>query len=216
MFKSSIAALALLTAASSASAFWGTAGPSAAVADSYSAEGAKWRYSYVVANTGTCFGDCANTFLAKSITAYWLSDREFALPYFSDAGIDAASITNPAGWTHEISTTNPFNLLNAGALTWRASGDSDGIALGASLSGFGYLAGFSAGKGPFSVTNGSSSRFVGDPAIPLSPMAVAAGIAPVPEPESYALMAVGLFCIGLARYRRTLQPQIGADTAAAS
>ena len=166
-----------------------------------------WTYSYSLRNNTTCFLSCSDTVNGKSISGYVLAVREFAVPYFADAQI--SSIFSPAGWAYTISTGDRFNLGNtAGALIWFATSDLSGIALDASLGGFGYQTLYGPGKGPFSATLGNLSSFHGDPAIPLSPNAIAAGIAPVssvPEPESYLLVLLSLVAVAsLGRRRETV------------
>lgn len=133
--------------------------------------------------------------------------REFALPYFDDAGI--TTILSPTGWQSRIDPADRFSLgFGARTLIWSAQADGAGIALGASIGGFNYAAGFAAGKGPFTATLGNLQSRVGDPAIPLSPNAVAAGIAPlapVPEPPIHVLLLIGLATIAV-RLRSRLIP----------
>lgn len=195
-----VASCAMLLACSVANAStavvsWGVG---ASVIDTVLTESGTWKYTYEIENTDYCIGEvsCAAVLsdtrdggIAKPFNSYWLSIRAFAIPFFSDAGI--TDITDPAGWQHEIVTDNQFGLLNASSLIWRAIGDSDGVPPGLSLSGFSYVANFAAGKGPFSVTNAFGSTYFGDPAIPLSPAAQAAGISAVPEPASLALLLSG-------------------------
>jgi len=195
-------ATALGLFASSAHAFFGV-GPAAVVADPVvNLGGSQWSYQYIVTNTSFCFG-CGNTVGGVPIGQGAASIRSFSLPYFEDAGITA--LMAPAGWTVAITDANSFELLGAKTLVWTASvlDPIAGIALGASKAGFGYQAGFAAGQGPFSTTLGTGGVFVGDLAIPWSPMAISAGITPVPEPSSAPLLALGL-AAGLIWQRRRL------------
>ncbi len=185
-------ATALGLFASSAHALYST-NPAAVVADPVvNLGGGQWSYQYMVTNTTVCRFDCGNTVGGVPIGQGAASIRSFSLPYFEDAGITA--LMAPAGWTVAITDANSFELLGAKTLVWTASvlNPIAGIALGASKAGFGYQAGFAAGKGPFSTTLGNGGVFVGDPAIPWSPMAISAGITPVPEPSPAALLALGL------------------------
>lgn len=166
-----------------------------------------WRYTYTLTNTTTCMGNCLDTVGGLSITDYILSIREFAIPYFDDA--DIATILSPSNWTYSISSTDVFNLgFGAKAIVWEAVTDNAGIALGATLGGFGYESSYEPGKGPYSFTLGNGTTSYGDPAIPLSPNAVAAGISPlsnVPEPEQYLLNLVGIAALAT-RLRKRLTP----------
>lgn len=162
----------------------------------------QWAYAYTVTNDTTCFGNCGDTIRGKPIIDYALAVREFALPYFGDAGI--TSIHSPADWQFSIVDADWFALgQGAKTLVWTAQTDTAGIAaLGASLGGFGYSAAFAAGKGPAWTALGDSTSFLvygrsvlSDLAIPRSPNAIAAGIpilTAVPEPQIYALLLAGL------------------------
>lgn len=207
---SSCAMLLTCTMANAYTALWSWP-VGALIIDNVNTESEKWKYAYQIENTNYCVGDlsCAavlsapqDSGIAKPLNSYWLSIRAFAIPFFSDAGI--THITDPTGWRHEIVTDNQFGLLNASTLIWRAIGDSDGIAPGLSLPGFSYVANFAAGKGPFSVTNALGSTYFGDPAIPLSPAAEAAGLSPVPEPVSLAMLLGGVIVSGLALATRRM------------
>ena len=155
------------------------------------------------------------------------SVMEFSLPYFTDAGI--TSIVAPAGWSYAIDPTDFFKLgAGAETLTWTAVA-GHGIAPSVIVSsvwdpvtqtivyqyspsvvlaGFGYKAQFAPVKGPYNVVlNGFN--FTGDPAIPGSPAAMAAGlttalpfVSSVPEPGTTALLAVGLLALSLIRRTR--------------
>ena len=155
----------------------------------------QWAYAYTVTNDTACFGNCFDTVFGKSILGYVLAVREFALPYFGDAGITA--IQSPADWQFGIVDADRFSLgQGAKTLVWTAQTDTAGIAArGASLGGFGYSAAYAAGKGPFSAALGTGTPFLGDPAIPRSPNAIAAGIpvlTAIPEPQTCALLLAGL------------------------
>lgn len=206
--KSSItAACAMLLACTVAHASTAivSKGVGASIVDVVAPQSGTWTYTYEIENTDQCIGElsCAAMVtdpgdygIAKPFTSYWLSIRAFAIPIFSDAGL--ANITDPQGWKHEIVNANHFGLLNASTLIWRAIGDGDGVAPGSSLSGFSYSANFGAGKGPFSVANAFGSIYFGDPAIPLSPAAQAAGISAVPEPSAFAMLLGGSLVLGTA------------------
>lgn len=165
-----------------------------------------WSYTYTLTNTTQCMGNCLDTVGGLSISDYILSIREFAIPYFDDAGI--TNILSPSDWSYSISSNDLFSLgFGAKAIVWQAITANAGIALGATLGGFGYEAGFEPGKGPYSFTLGNNTTTYGDPNIPLSPNAVAAGITSlnsVPEPEHYwlALVAIAALAPRLGRFHK--------------
>jgi hypothetical protein len=179
------------------------------VADSVTDLGnGSFAYSYTVEGWGQAFVDPG-----KVVT--------FAVPYFADALI--TSIASPSGWSWAIDSSDRFELGH-GAQTLVWSTTEAGIASGwsklgfmeptpaAQLSGFGYTAAYSPVKGPFETTTSQGYSYVGDPALPGSPDALASGLtsslpvitAAVPEPQTYALMLLGLGVIG-ATARRTRQ-----------
>ena len=197
-----------------ANAFVALQDPIVRVADQVTALPAdQWAYAYTVTNATICFGNCGDTIGGKSIIGYVLAVREFALPYFDDAGI--TSIQSPNNWSASVVNTDSFALGHgAKTLVWTALTDASGIpALGASMGGFGYIASFDAGKGPFSAILGNQSSVLGDPAIPRSPNAIAAGISAVPEPQTYALLLAGLASVLVAVRVRTRTGQVQGVTA---
>ncbi len=203
---SAIALAALCTlSAPSAMAFFGPGPTNVAVVDHVSHDGV-WTFDYSLTNNTSCVGNCGDTLQHLPIMSYWLGVREFAVPYFSDAGIN--HISAPTGWSWEVVSTDMFHLgSGASALVWTAAADDARIAMNATLGGFGYDANYGPGKGPFSATNGLGDTMLGDPAIPLSPDAAAAGIlptSPVPEPESYLMVLAGIAVVaGSRRARRS-------------
>ena len=203
MLIKKILVLLLAVAATSSHAWWSSPeGASARLEDSVVSDGLVWTYSYKLVNTDSCFGGCS-TLLGKSILGYWLGDKDFAVPYFADA--DIHEIKDGDGWTHFIDGANLFSLPGAKTLIWTASTEQAYIAAYSSLGGFGYKTVFEPGKGPFSALNGGNERYFGDSAIPLSPMAIAAGISAVPEQQTLVLMLAGLGLTSLvARRRKTL------------
>lgn len=182
--------------------------PGVGVTDHTSAVGPIYTFDYALTNTTVCTVNCTGTTTGHSIPGYILALREFAVPYFTDAAITA--ITAPMDWTWHIVATDLFNLgHSAEALVWDAQTETAGIALGATLDGFGFQSTFGPGKGPFQGTLGGGGTIAGDPAIPLSPNAIAAGILPldvpsVPEPATLALLALALFGVGALRSKNTL------------
>lgn len=201
-------AAAMTLATPAAHAFYIVADTGAGIDDGIGHPDANtWSYTYTLTNTTTCLGNCLSTVGGVSIADYILSIREFAIPYFDDAGITA--ILAPSNWTYSISSTDVFNLgFGAKAIVWQAVTDNAGIALGATLGGFGYESSYEPGKGPYSFTLGNGTTSYGDPAIPLSPNAVAAGILPlsnVPEPEQYLLTLVSIAALAT-RLRKRSNP----------
>jgi hypothetical protein len=182
-----------LVAAPSAFAFYGSV-TSVNVIDAGNMAQPMKNYAYLVDNQTTCFGSCSGTVQGYSIHDYLLAVRKFSMPYFSDADIFA--ISSPSGWSYEILADDTFNLgFGAGTLQWKADNNFSGIAMSANLGGFSYMSPFAAGKGPFLATFGNAETFLGDPAIPLSPNAILAGLGPVnevPEPASYLLVLAGV------------------------
>mgnify|MGYP001160582355 CR=1 FL=1 len=190
---------ALLSLNGASQAFVATT-QNASVSDSVTQSGLRWDYGYSVTNTSTCLGNCGDTIQGVPVTDL-MRLVSFVVPYFDDYML--GSITAPAGWSY---TLNPADLFGFGAqahaLEWSANTLADGIDMGNTLSGFGFSADYSAGYGPFQGGLGMGTPFFGDPAIPASPMAQAAGIQPfqstVPEPTSIALILLGgLACVSV-------------------
>lgn len=196
------AALSFAVASPTASA-WYAYNPQITVTDINGQQGGQWTYQYTVNNQTTCFGNCADTVGGYSIENYLLGVNTFAIPYFSDAFID--NINTPQGWSFHILGEDTFNLgFGAGTLEWFAVDPNAFIAKDASLGGFSYTTVFAPGKGPFSATLGNATGFIGDPAIPLSPNAILAGITQpnaVPEPATGLLLLAAMGA--LAARRRT-------------
>jgi PEP-CTERM motif len=168
----------------------------------------EWTYSYALTNTATCFGNCSDTSAGKPIDTYLLSIREFSLPFFADyGGFTLETITSPADWSWSVENS-PFvkddgsTIHGSQTLLWTAQTDTAGIALNGNKGGFGFIATFSAGYAPYSVSYPTLGTFHGDPPIPLSPLAIAAGIQPVPEPHSALLLALGLGALALRHSQR--------------
>lgn len=212
-FKQTVT-VALLAAsimlATEVNAFYGVpvTGPEVAIIDSIVPIDANtWTYTYSLTNITDCFGNCGDTaptsFGTKSIYNYILAVREFAIPYFDDANVTL--ITAPANWTSQVVANDIFGLgSGAHALVWTALTDNSGIALGATLGGLSYESTFGPGKGPFSTTFGGGWVVLGDPAMPLSPSAIAAGIAPsaIPVPAAVWLFNSGLGLLGFINRRK--------------
>lgn len=158
-----------------------------------------------------CFGFCEDTINGVPVEDAHLLTNKFYVPYFSDAGITA--INSPSGWSYTIESTNDlFSLGNsAGVIHWSASAGNE-LALYDTLSGFTYTSSFTSSvKAPFRLEYTSGASLEGDPPIPASPSAIAAGLTPistVPVPASIWLFGSGLLgLIGLGRSRLNHQQQ---------
>ena len=181
--------LALASASSHALIAW--AEPSANIVDSVTGSASSWNYSYTVTNTTDCYLTCdAGTWYGELT-----SISQFALPFFTDSG-----------WSSQVAANDLFNLGNGTkTIIWTADSTSTSILVGNTLSGFGYQANYSAGKGPYQITQVRGAIALGDPAIPLSPLAQTAGIQPmtmVDEPASSAMLIAGLGLMGVIVKRR--------------
>jgi len=170
-----------------------------------------WQYSFTITNMG--WWRSSNPEYSDSVRIV-----DYQLPYFSDAGI--TSINAPTGWSWRIDSHDVFNLGNgAQTLEWYATSVSYGIAgstsvffqgntAGDTLGGFSYVAAFAPVKAPFNATFQAPFVVSGDPALPGSPDALAAGltnplpVTGVPEPETYAMLLAGLGLLGGVGRRR--------------
>jgi hypothetical protein len=205
-FAATAVALAAALAAPSAHA-WVAAVANVTVTDQVSVSNTVWHYNYVLENASYCMGSCSDTIGGQPIGTAWLGMREFSVPFFDDAGI--TNIAAPTGWAYAISATDTFGLgFGAGTLTWSAMSAGDQLATGAARGGFAYDTLFAPGKGPFQAVLRDGASMIGDPAVPLSPKAIAAGIqggvAPtgVPEPQSLLLVLAGVGLLAASRARR--------------
>lgn len=169
----------------------------ATVTDNVTSAGpGSWHYEYSV--TAGCSGSCNDTiFGVPAVDRLKISD--FYVPYFSDGGI--SMLSSPASWNASIENADLFGLGNgAEVLHWSTM--SNPVAVDATLSGFGYYATYFGAKAPFQTVTVNGLTAMGDPLIPASPQAIAAGLVPaaaVPEPQSFALILFGLLGLGLGR-----------------
>ena len=170
-----------------------------AITDSVIKAGAaSWQYNFAITNMAWW-----NPMFPHFSDSVRITD--YLLPYFSDAGIAITLIPN--GWAWRIDAVDSFNLGHgAETLHWYATAVAYGIAAtslgdvqthpaGDTLGGFSYGANFGPVKSPFISKFPSGFSVTGDPALPGSPNANAAGLnSPlgVPEPASLALLLAGL------------------------
>ena len=161
---------------------------------------ASWQYDFAITNIAWWTPVAPHYSDSVRITDY-------LLPYFSDAGIAIAQ--TPTGWAWQIDAADSFNLGHgAKTLHWYATSVAYGIAgtslgdpfthpAGDTLGGFSYVADFGPIKSPFISKFHDGFSLTGDPALPGSPNANAAGLNTpfangVPEPASLALLLAGL------------------------
>lgn len=154
-------------------------------------------YNYEIQTN--CFGNCLDTLGGVPIPDLYYTNK-FYLPYFSDAGI--TDINSPSGWSYSIEGTNDLFGLGSGAgvIHWSASTGAE-LALYDVLSGFSYVSSVAGSvKAPFRLDYINGDWRLGDPPIPASPLALAAGLAPIPVPAAVWLFGSGLLgLIGVAR-----------------
>jgi hypothetical protein len=157
----------------------------------------QWEYQYSITNNSECTaGFCLDTMDGIPVEDT-LRVIDFYIPYFEDAGIDLSGILSPASWSVTVdSSLDLFNLGNgAGVMHWSTTFDF-GLPINTTLDGFGYTAEYSGAKGPFQAEFIFGSPFIGDPLIPASPNAIAAGLSPVssvPIPTAILLFVSGIF-----------------------
>lgn len=174
-----------------------------------------WDYQYTLVNNSkdTCVALCDDTIggIPADQVSLDSSDPiiEFYVPYFDDYGL--TNTFSPTDWTYTTTTDDLFGLgSGAGALVWSTE-LFNGLYGGDSLSGFGYSSVHGPGKGPFGVDFAFSNSYVGDPGIPASPSAIAAGITPynpgpvasVPEPTTLLLLLSGIAGLLMSRFKMT-------------
>jgi hypothetical protein len=126
------------------------------------------------------------------------------IPVFSDSLL--TGISGPAGWSFSTGTTDIFGLGNgAGFMTWSYTGIADPN----SYTWFSFQSAYGPATAPFLYAdlNGHTINSSGV-LVPLSPLAISAGlqpyVSPVPEPETWMLMSMGLIFGYFAKRRRTI------------
>jgi hypothetical protein len=186
------------------------------VASSIAATPGLLHFSYAITNTAswTVNGSSYSSPLVR-----------FTVPYFADSGI--TNITAPVGWSYAIYAEDSFNLPGSKTLTWSGSvlvsgspcnipgnGNPNCIASaiqpGETGVGFGFDTPLpAAAKAPYRsdfYTQVTPYTFydLGDPPIPASPQALAAGLQPlpVPEPATWALWLLGAAALTARRLRQ--------------
>lgn len=130
------------------------------------------------------------------------------MPVFSDSLISGIAV--PTDWSFSTGATDVFGLgTGAGYMSWVYNG----VAEPSAYTSFSFQSEFGPSLAPFLFVQ-LSGTVVNDSGlfIPLSPLALAAGlqpyispiISPVPEPETWILMSMGLLFGYLAKGRRRL------------
>ena len=167
-----------------------------------------WKYDFSVTNNAVAFRP---SYVDKARLT------DYLLPFFSDAALSA--IQAPTDWAWRIDTDDRFNLGHgAQTLHWYSTSLSSGIAggeyrgldlgvAGVTLRGFSFTSDFGPVKAPFLAGFSTNPGFwiPGDPALPGSPGARAAGlnqpfyVPSVPEPTTVVLVMAGLMQIGVTR-----------------
>ncbi|MCW8889990.1 MAG: VPLPA-CTERM sorting domain-containing protein [Sedimenticola sp.] len=154
-----------------------------------------------------CIGFCLDTMGGIEIPTLYKANH-FYIPYFTGSGI--SNISSPTGWSHTVEITNDVFGLgpNAGVIHWEAAIGYE-LDLYTSLSGFFYTSTINSSvKAPFRLQYSYDGRSLdGDPPIPASPNALAAGLqsistTSVPIPASTWLFGLGLVGMSVVRKRR--------------
>jgi hypothetical protein len=135
-----------------------------------------------------------------------------AMPYFSDAQITA--VMTPADWTFEVGTTDLFGLgVNAGFMRWTYVGQPGSGSFGM----LGFTSNWRPGLSTYRLTMSDQSSYDNFGDIPLSPLAIGAGISAdvgaVPEPTMNAMMIIGVAVVSVVVRRRTRQDGLGCQDA---
>ncbi|MFA9217945.1 MAG: PEP-CTERM sorting domain-containing protein [Sphingomonadaceae bacterium] len=135
----------------------------------------------------------------------YMSLQSIEIPYFNDHGIQG-EIMLADGWSQSIIATPPYTFASPNELVLTAP--DGGLAVGQASGVFSYTSIYAPVKAPYSGTYAFGWKFYGDPLIPGSPDALAAGypsaqLPAVPEPDSIAMLVLGLGLLaGVARRQR--------------
>ena len=130
------------------------------------------------------------------------------MPYFSDDQI--TTVMTPADWTFEVGTTDLFGLgVNAGFMRWSYVGQPGSGSFGM----LGFTSNWRPGLSTYRLTMSDQSSYDNFGDVPLSPLAIGAGISAdvgaVPEPTMNAMMIIGVAVVSVVVRRRTRQDRFG-------
>jgi hypothetical protein len=135
----------------------------------------------------------------------FLAHDSVTIPIFSDSLL--SGISGPAGWSFSMGTTDIFGLgSGAGYMTWSFTGVADPN----SYTLFSFQSAYGSATAPFQYVDLKGNTVLSSGVlVPLSPLAVAAGlqpyisyISPVPEPETGLLLSMGMIFTYFAKRRR--------------